>query len=90
MRAEGLAKNPVLVSVFDGPTRPNPNNPRRPILWLNLLIACVGGLVLALVYAFMADHFDHTIKSVDDAERYLGIPVLTSVPKLGRGIIRAR
>jgi uncharacterized protein involved in exopolysaccharide biosynthesis len=90
IRAGQLAKNPVLVSVLDDPTRPNPGDPRRPILWLNLLIAIVGGLVLALVYAFMADHFDHTIKSVDDAERYLGIPVLASVPKLGRGIIRSR
>ncbi|MBS3821680.1 MAG: hypothetical protein GVY16_06450 [Planctomycetes bacterium] len=89
-RAEDIAKDPVLVSVIDDPTRPNPADWRRPIIWLNLLVAAAGGLVLALVYAFLADHFDHTIKGVDDAERYLGTPVVASVPKLGRGIIRAR
>jgi capsular polysaccharide biosynthesis protein len=54
-----------------------------------MLIAVVGGLILSRVYAFLADHFDHTIKSIDDAERYLGTPVLASVPKLARPVIRA-
>ncbi|MBN1942307.1 MAG: hypothetical protein JW849_03335 [Phycisphaerae bacterium] len=90
VRAENLARDPVLVSVVDAASRPDPDQPRRPILWLNILIACVGGLILALVYAFLADHFDHTIKSVDEAERYLGAPVVASVPKLGRRIIQAR
>jgi uncharacterized protein involved in exopolysaccharide biosynthesis len=90
LQAEDIAKDPVLMSVIDDPTRPNPSDWRRPIIWLNVLVACAGGLVLALVYAFLADHFDHTIKGVDDAERYLGTPVVASVPKLGRGIIRTR
>jgi uncharacterized protein involved in exopolysaccharide biosynthesis len=89
-QAESLAEDPVLVSVVDGASTPDPNHPRRPILWLNILIACVGGLILALVYAFLADHFDHTIKSVDDAERYLGAPVVASVPKMKRRIIQTR
>ena len=89
-RAQALAENPILVSIMDDPTLPNVDDPRRPVLWLNILIACVGGLVLALVYAFLSDHFDHTLKSVDDTERYLGVPVLASVSKLGRGIIRSR
>lgn len=90
LQAASLAKNPILVSVVDSASQPDPNRPRRPILWLNILIACVGGLILALVYAFLADHFDHTIKSVDDAERYLGAPVVASVPKIGRRIIQTR
>jgi len=90
IRAENLARNPVLVSTFGDPGRPNPEDPRRPVVWLNLLLACIAGVVLSLVYAFLADHFDHTIKGIDDAERYLGTPVLGSVPKLGRKIIRTR
>lgn len=86
--AEQLAENPILVSVLDEPSIPDPKKPHRPIVLLNLLIAVGGGLVLAMIYAFMSDHFDHTIKSIDEAERYLGIAVLTSVPKLGRKIIR--
>ncbi|MCK4602177.1 MAG: hypothetical protein KAU28_06905, partial [Phycisphaerae bacterium] len=85
-----LAAKPPLVSVISRPSRPAPSDPHRPILWLNVLIAVAGGLIVALIYAFTADHFDHTIKSIDDAERYLGMPVLASIPKLGRRIIRTK
>jgi uncharacterized protein involved in exopolysaccharide biosynthesis len=88
--AENITRQPLLVTTIDAPSRPDPAEPRRPIIWLNMLIAAVSGLVLALVYAFLADHFDHSIKSIDGAERYLGTPVLASVPKLGRGIIRTK
>ena len=85
--AEKLAQNPVLVSTLDDATWPDPRLPRRPMVWLNLLVAALSGLVLALAYAFLADHFDHSIKSVDEAERYLGVPVLVSVPKISGRII---
>ena len=88
--AERLAANPILVTSLGDATRPEASEPRLPILWLNMLIATVAGLVLALVYAFLADHFDHSIKSIDNAERYLGAAVLASVPKLGGAIIRKR
>lgn len=86
--ARQAGPEPILPMVVDGPNRPDPAEPHWPILWLNVLIAAVAGLVLALVYAFLSDHFDHTIKSIDDAERHVGAPVLASVPKLGWGIIR--
>jgi len=88
--AASLADKHVLVSVMDEPSRPSASDPRRPIVWLNILVACVGGLILALSYAFLSDYFDHTIKSIDDAERYLGAPVLASIPKLGGRIVRTR
>jgi len=87
--AEKVASSPLLVSILDEASEPDAEFPRRPIVWANMLIAVVSGLVLALVYAFLADHFDHSIKSIDGAERYLGTPVLASVPKLGRRVIRA-
>ncbi|MFA6133658.1 MAG: Wzz/FepE/Etk N-terminal domain-containing protein [Phycisphaerae bacterium] len=86
--AEKLAANPVLVTTLDEATRPDPKDPRLPIVWLNMVVGGIAALVLSLVYAFMADHFDHSIKSIDGAERYLGTVVLASVPKLGRKIIR--
>jgi capsular polysaccharide biosynthesis protein len=85
--ARGLAKSPRLISVLSDATLPDATNPRRPIIWLNILISIVAGFVLAFIYAFISDHFDHTIKSVDDAERYLGTPVLASVPKMSGKII---
>ena len=89
-RTQAAAAVPVLVRLLDGPSLPDAQDPRRPIVWLNILIAVVSGLVLALVYAFLGDHFDHSLKSIDDAEQALGVPVLASVPKLGRNIIRTR
>ncbi len=88
--AEQLAARPILVSVVESPSHPDPDLPRRPIVWLNILVAVIAGVVLALVYAFLADHFDHSIRGMGDAERYLEAPVLASVPKLGRRIIRIR
>jgi uncharacterized protein involved in exopolysaccharide biosynthesis len=90
LTAEKVTSLPLLVTTIDEPSKPDPTEPRRPIVWVNLLIAVVSGLVLSLVYAFLADHFDHSLKSIDGAERYLGTPVLASVPKLGRKIIRTK
>jgi uncharacterized protein involved in exopolysaccharide biosynthesis len=88
--AEKVTGLPLLVTTIDNPSRPDPTQPRRPIVWVNMLIAVVSGLVLGLVYAFLADHLDHSLKSIDGAERYLGTPVLASVPKLGRIIAHAK
>ena len=85
--AQKLAANPVLVSTLDDATWPDPHQPRRPMVWLNLLVAAAAGLVLSMGYAFLADHFDHSIKSVDEAERFLGVPVLASVPRMTGRII---
>ena len=77
-------------TLLQSPVKPDEDDPRRPIIWLNLIIGCFAGLIFAFTYAFLADYFDHTIKSVDDAERYLGTPVLASMPKLGRNIVKPR
>ncbi|HOD80851.1 MAG: Chromosome partition protein Smc [Planctomycetes bacterium ADurb.Bin126] len=86
--AEKLAAMPVLVSELDAPSLPEAKNPRKPVMWINMLVAVVAAVVMALVYAFLADHFDHSLKSIDNAERYLGVPVLASVPKIGGPVIR--
>ena len=86
--ASQLAEQPILVSLIDGPTRPSAVDPVGPNVMLSVVVSAVGGLILAFTLAFMGDYFDHSIKSTDDAERYLGTPVLASVPKLGRRAIK--
>jgi uncharacterized protein involved in exopolysaccharide biosynthesis len=66
-----------------------PELPIRPIVWLNLVLGALVGLMLALAYVFLADHYDHSVRSTDDVERYLGVPVLASVGRVGRDAIRA-
>ena len=88
--AQELSNVAIMLTILGDPSRPDPDKPVSPVMLINLILAVVGGLILSLIYAFSADHFDHSFKSIDDAERYLGVPVLASVPKLGRRMIRAK
>jgi uncharacterized protein involved in exopolysaccharide biosynthesis len=88
--AEELSSASITLTVLGDPSQPDPEEPSKPVLLINLIVAVIGGFILSLIYAFSADHFDHSLKGIDEAERYLGVPVLTSVPKLGRRIIRAK
>ena len=69
---------------------PAASSPHRPIIWLNVVIGLLAGIVLALTYAFLADHFDHSVKGIGDVETHVGVPVLASIPRIRRRIIRAR
>ncbi|MCG3181305.1 MAG: hypothetical protein BIFFINMI_03685 [Phycisphaerae bacterium] len=67
---------------------PLPDRPDRPIVWLNLTIGAAVALLLALAYLFLADFYDHSVRSTDEVERYLGVPVLTSVRRMRHPIRR--
>jgi capsular exopolysaccharide synthesis family protein len=56
--------------------------PVRPTKWLNLLLALLGGALLAGGLAFTIDICDRSIKSAADAVRWLDLPVLGLVPRL--------
>lgn len=53
----------------------------RPNMQLLLSIGGVIGLVLGLVLAFFLEYLDTSVKTLDDVERYLGVPVLAVIPK---------
>ena len=89
--AQALAATSVEVRVFSRPSRPAPDRPHRPVLWLNILVGVVSGLVLSMIYAFAADHLDHSVKGMDDVHRHVeGVNVLASIPKFRRSVIRAK
>lgn len=56
--------------------------PVRPNKLLNLLLALVGGLVLAGCLAFTVDLCDRTLKTEEDVTRVLALPMLGLVPRL--------
>lgn len=56
-----------------GPVAPNPN--------LNIAVAFILALMAGVGLAFLLDHLDDTVKSEEDIEILLGVPVLTSIPK---------
>ena len=72
----GLETNNV--SVIEDATVPRvPVRPRRAV---NLIVAVLVGLFVGAGAALVIEYFDTTIKTPDDVERYLGLPVIGIVP----------
>ena len=59
-----------------------PKNPIKPNKKLNLAIGGILGLMLGVMLTFFMEYMDNTIKTTDDIERYLGLPVLGLIPKV--------
>ena len=57
-----------------------PTIPIRPQKGRNLVLSLVAGLVLAVGAALGLEYLDTTVKTPDDVERYLGLPVIGIVP----------
>jgi len=59
-----------------------PKDPIKPNKKLNLAIGGILGLMLGVMLTFFLEYMDNTIKTTDDIERYLGLPVLGLIPKV--------
>ncbi len=72
-----------------------PKKPAKPNLLLNLSLGLVLGLGLGVGSAFLLEHLDNTLKTVEDVERFLQVPALALIPSVqslngnGRGIYGA-
>ena len=58
-----------------------PRTPIRPRKAVNLVAAVVVGLLVGVGTALTLEYFDTTVKTPDDVERYLGLPVIGIVPQ---------
>jgi len=58
-----------------------PRVPIRPRKMVNLIIAILVGLLIGVGTALTIEYFDTTVKTPDDVERYLGLPVIGIVPQ---------
>ena len=58
-----------------------PTAPIRPRKAWNLGLSIVVGLGLGVAIAVAIEYFDTTVRTPDDVERYLGLPVIGIVPK---------
>jgi polysaccharide biosynthesis transport protein len=61
-----------------------PGTPVRPRTRFNLALSVAVGLLLAVGVVLTVEYFDTTIKSPDDVERVLGLPLLGVVPVLAK------
>jgi len=58
-----------------------PSSAARPRVGLNLALGTLVGLVLGLGLAFFIEYLDTSVKTMEDVENLLGVPVLAIIPK---------
>lgn len=55
--------------------------PVKPNVWLNMALGTVVGLVFGVGLAFFIEYLDTSVKTMEDVESLLQVPVLAVVPK---------
>jgi capsular polysaccharide biosynthesis protein/MinD-like ATPase involved in chromosome partitioning or flagellar assembly len=56
------------------------HKPIKPRHVRDLLIAGALGTLLAVLAAFLAEHFDRSLRNPDSVEKHLGVPVIGQIP----------
>jgi succinoglycan biosynthesis transport protein ExoP len=57
------------------------SGPSKPKVMLNMALAVVVGLVVGVGLAFFLEYLDTSVKTMEDVENFLQVPVLAVVPK---------
>ena len=57
------------------------DSPVSPNVTMNLVLGAVVGLIFGVGIAFFLEYLDTSVKSLEDVERYLQVPVLAVIPK---------
>jgi polysaccharide biosynthesis transport protein len=58
-----------------------PARPVSPNMMLNILLSLFLGIGAGIGLAYFIEYLDTSVKTVDDVERYLGLPVLGVIPQ---------
>ena len=54
--------------------------PEKPSVPLYMVLAAIVGLIVGVGLAFFVEYLDTSVKTIDDVERHLGLPVLAVIP----------
>jgi capsular exopolysaccharide synthesis family protein len=68
------------VSMLDRARIPEKENKKKKVV--NLMLGFVMGLIISIGVAFVMEYFDTSIKTIEDVEKSLKIPLLASVPSI--------
>ncbi len=58
-----------------------PGGPSSPLVWLNMLLGALVGTIVGVGLAFFIEYLDTSVKTMNDVETLLGVPVLAIIPK---------
>lgn len=75
------------VEIIEAAEPPPENRPVSPKLMLNILLSLVLGLAAGVGLAYFIEYLDTSVKTVDDVERHLGLPVLGVIPQKVRSLV---
>jgi capsular exopolysaccharide synthesis family protein len=78
-----VPRNPVEIIDIAEPNR----RPVSPNLFMNVLLSIFVGLGAGVGLAYFIEYLDTSIKTADDVERVLGLPVLGLIPQKVRPLI---
>lgn len=76
---ENMSLDPIEFWAF--PKEPEVKDYVSPNLILNMSLGCFAGLIFGVGIAFSLELMDTSVKTMDDVERYLQVPVLAVVPR---------
>src|SRR6266403_159236 len=83
-----LAGRPNNISLVDSAI--GPDSPVGPARMRSVLMALVLGLALGVGLALVLEYLDDSIHSTEDVEKFLRLPALVSIPRIGTGAARRR
>jgi uncharacterized protein involved in exopolysaccharide biosynthesis len=61
-----------------------PHRPVKPQKGLSIFVACIIGLIGGFGLAFVIEFMDHSMRTSEDVEHYLNLPVLACIPEMKR------
>ena len=75
------------VEITDPAEPPMLNRPVSPNIVLNIFLSLILGLAAGIGLAYFIEYLDTSVKTVDDVERFLGLPVVGVIPQKVRPLI---
>ncbi len=61
-----------------------PEIPIKPKKKLNLILGAIMGLMTGIGFAFFLEYLDRTIKTPEQVEQYIQLPILAAIPKVDK------
>ncbi|HCE43556.1 MAG TPA: hypothetical protein DET40_08410 [Lentisphaeria bacterium] len=61
----------------------------KPKNTMNIIVGCLFGIILGLIYAFVFEGLDTSIGKIEDVERITNLPVIAHIPLIGNKAVQS-